>query len=179
MNITDTAQRNHDKLFPNDVSKLAVTDPELIEIFDNWAFDDVLVEDGPEIRTRLMLQLAAIIACQAVNEYRAMLGAALNVGVTPIEVKEIVYQALPYLGMARLFDFLGATNEVLLSRGIALPLEGQSTTSEETRFDKGLAVQKQIFGAQIDAMYERIRSTSRPSFRPTASATTTRATDWI
>ncbi len=155
MNITDIAKRNHDELFPNDVSKLAVTDPELIEIFDNWAFDDVLAEDGPEIRTRLMLQLAAIIACQAVNEYRTMLGAALNVGVTPIEVKEIVYQALPYLGMARLFDFLGATNEVLLSRGIALPLEGQSTTTEETRFDKGLAIQKQIFGAQIDAMYEK------------------------
>jgi 4-carboxymuconolactone decarboxylase len=83
-----------------------------------------------------------------------MLGAALNVGVTPIEVKEIIYQALPYVGMGRLSDFLGVTNQVLLSRGIALPLEGQSTTTEETRFDKGLAVQKQIFGEQIEAMYK-------------------------
>jgi hypothetical protein len=28
-----------------------------------------------------------------------MLGAALTVGVTPIEAKEIVYQAMPYVGM--------------------------------------------------------------------------------
>ena len=155
MAVSESAKRNHDALFPGCVSKLAATDPELIEIFDNWAFDEVLAEEGFEIRLRLMLQLAAIIACQAVNEYRAMLGAALNVGVTPVEVKEIVYQALPYVGMARLFDFLDATNEVLQSRGIALPLEAQSTTRRDTRREQGLAVQKRIFGAQVEAMHEK------------------------
>jgi 4-carboxymuconolactone decarboxylase len=34
-----------------------------------------------------MTQLAAIIAAQAVAEYRAMLGAALTVGVTPSKSK--------------------------------------------------------------------------------------------
>jgi 4-carboxymuconolactone decarboxylase len=38
-----------------------------------------------------MVQLAAIIACQALREYRVMLGAALTAGVSPVEVKEIVY----------------------------------------------------------------------------------------
>ena len=47
-----------------------------------------------------MVQLASMIACQAEGEYRVMLGAALTVGVTPVEVKEIVYQAVPYVGMA-------------------------------------------------------------------------------
>ncbi|MFF5139212.1 hypothetical protein ACFY6U_05585 [Streptomyces sp. NPDC013157] len=56
--------------------------------------------------------------------------------------------------MARVFDFLHVTNDVLRERGIALPLEGQSTTSPETRMDQGLAVQKQIVGdAAVDAMY--------------------------
>lgn len=155
MNITDTAKHNHDLLFPGHVSTLSVTDPELIEIFDNWALGDVPAEMGPDIRTRLMLQLAAIIACQAVGEYRLMLGAALNVGVSPIEVREIVYQALPYIGMARLYDFLGATNEVFVNRGVSLPLESQGTTTEETRFYKGLAVQQEIFGERIEAMYEK------------------------
>lgn len=31
-----------DQLFPRHVSTLAVNDPELIEIFDNFAFDEVL-----------------------------------------------------------------------------------------------------------------------------------------
>jgi len=153
MAITEVAQRNHDALFPNHVSTLKVTDPELVEIFDNWAFDEVLKDGVLDARTRLMVQLAAIIACQAVNEFRVMLGGALHVGVTPVEAKEIVYQAVPYLGMARVFDFLNATNDVLRSRGVELPLPGQSTTTAETRFDRGLEVQRRILGERIDQLY--------------------------
>lgn len=152
MAISKDAERNHDALFPNHKSTLKVTDPEFVELFDNWAFDEVLKQSVLDVRTRLMVQLAAIMACQAVGEYRVMLGGALNIGVTPIEVKEIVYQAVPYLGIARVFDFLHATNEVLRERGVALPLEGQSTTTPETRFAEGLAVQKRIFGDAIDKM---------------------------
>jgi 4-carboxymuconolactone decarboxylase len=153
MAITQRAQRNHDALFPNHESTLKITDPELIEIYDNWAFDEV-IEDAPlDVKLRLMVQLAALIACQAVAEFRVMLGAALQAGVTPVEIKELVYQAVPYTGMAKVFDFLRATNEVLKSRGVTLPLEGQSTTTRETRREKGLEVQKRLFGAQIDQMY--------------------------
>ena len=143
------AQKNHDELFPGHVSTLAVTDPELIEVFDNFAFDEVLRHGSLDIRTRLMVQLASIIASQALREYRVMLGAALTVGVTPVQVKEIVYQAVPYVGIAKVFDFIHATNDVLTERGIKLPLPGQSTTTPENRADKGLAVQKQIFGSDV------------------------------
>jgi len=146
--INEQAQKNHDELFPGHSSTAAMTDPELVEVFDNWAFDEVLRESNLEIRTRLMVQLAAIIACQAVREYRAMLGAALNVGVTPVEVKEILYQSVPYVGMARAFDFIHATNEVLTERGVKLPLPGQSTTTPETRAERGLALQKKIAGEE-------------------------------
>jgi 4-carboxymuconolactone decarboxylase len=83
-----------------------------------------------------------------------MLGAALTVGVTPVQVKEIVYQAVPYVGMGKVFDFLHATNDVLTVHGVELPLEGQSTTTPETREQRGLAVQQEIIGADVvDAMY--------------------------
>ncbi len=78
-----------------------------------------------------------------------MLGAALTVGVTPVEVKEIVYQAVPYVGMAKVFDFIHATNDVLTERGVALPLPGQSTTTPESRAEKGLAIEKQIVGSDV------------------------------
>lgn len=152
MAIREDAQRNHDQLFPNHASTLQRTDPELVEIFDNWAFGDVLQDETLDTRTRLMVQLAALIACQAIREFGVMAGAALNVGVTPVEIKEIVYQAVPYVGMGKVFDFLHVTNDVFTSRGIALPLPGQSTTNQETRFDKGVAVQKEIFGDTIDKM---------------------------
>jgi 4-carboxymuconolactone decarboxylase len=65
------------------------------------------------------------------GEYRVMLGAALNVGITPAEAKEIVYQAVPYVGMGKVFDFLHATNDALRGKGIALPLPSESTTTRE------------------------------------------------
>jgi 4-carboxymuconolactone decarboxylase len=152
--ISKTAQRNHDELFPGHVSTLEVTDPDLLTVFDNFAFDEVLEYGALDTRTRLVVQLAAIIASQAVNEYRAMLGAALTVGVTPVEAKEIVYQAVPYVGLAKVFDFLHATNEVLTERGVALPLPSQSTSTPDTRAEVGLQVQNEIVGAEkVAAMY--------------------------
>jgi len=153
MAISDEAQREHDALFPNHKSTLKVTDPEFIELFDNWAFGDVPSHGGLDIKTRLMVQLAAIIACQSVNEYRVMMGGALNVGVTPVEIKEIVYQSVPYVGLAKTFDFLHATNDVLESRRVQLPLPPQSTTNAQTRLEKGLEVQRSIFGDRIDQLY--------------------------
>ena len=154
MPITEAAQRNHEELFPNHQSKLAVTDPELIQVFDNFAFDEVIAHDQLDIKTRLMVILASLIAQQTLSEYKVMLGGALNVGVTPIEAKEILYQAVPYVGIAKAFDFLFATNEILESRGIKLPLKGQSTTTPETRYEKGRALSKSIFGEMIDKMYD-------------------------
>ncbi len=136
MAVSKEADRNHEALFPSHKSTLKVTDPELVELFDNWAFDDVLKHSVLDARTRLMVQLAAIMACQATNEYRVMLGGALNVGVSPIEVKEIVYQAVPYLGIARVFDFIHATNEVLRERGISLKLGRSSAENGSPRLQE-------------------------------------------
>lgn len=67
MAISEEAQRNHELLFPNHESTLEETDPELIEIFDNWAFDEVLKDETLDVRTRVMVQLAALIASQALG----------------------------------------------------------------------------------------------------------------
>ena len=154
MKPNERAQKNHNELFPGHVSTLATTDPEFIEAFDNFTFDEVLRHGDLNARTRLMTQLAAMIASQALGEYRVMVGAAFTVGVTPGEIKEIVYQAVPYVGMAKVFDFIHATNEVFTERGIQLPLPGQSTTTPDTRAEKGLEVQKHIVGdAAVEKLY--------------------------
>lgn len=154
MPISRKALEYHEKLFPCCESKLAVTDPELVEVFDNFAFAEVLEYGNLDIRTRLMVILASMIASQALGEYKVMLVGALNAGVTPVEVKEIVYQAVPYVGIAKVYDFIHATNEILESRGVALPLEGQSTTSPETRRQKGLEVTVEIFGNVLEQLAE-------------------------
>jgi 4-carboxymuconolactone decarboxylase len=153
--ISETARRNHEELFPNHKSTLKGTDPDLIEVFDNFAFDEVIAHSKLDTKTRVILIIASIIGSHAVSEFKIMVAAALNVGVTPIELKEIVYQSVPYVGMARAFDFVHATNDVLTARGLELPLESQSTTDPKTRYDEGLAVQKAVFGTMIEEMYKR------------------------
>ena len=82
-----------------------------------------------------------------------MLPAALRFGVTPVEVKEIVYQSVAYLGMGRALPFLNATNEILTECGISLPLESQATTTAETRLQKGEQAQIDIFGEGMRGFY--------------------------
>ncbi|MGV1007279.1 MAG: carboxymuconolactone decarboxylase family protein [Dermatophilaceae bacterium] len=148
---TPQAKANHDALFPDHSSTLARTDPDLVEIFDNFAFDDVLAHGDVPPRIRLLTQLAALVGAGAVSEYRVMVGAALTAGVSPIEIKEVVYQAVPYVGIGRAYDVVHTTNDVLTGRGIQLPLPSQSTTTRDTRATAGRAVQEQIVGADLVA----------------------------
>ena len=150
--LTEAAIRNHEELFPNHQSILQKTDPEFIELFDNWAFDEVIRHSRLDTKTRVMMILASTIASQALGEYKVMVNAALNVGVTPVAIKEILYQSVPYVGIAKAFDFIHATNEILQEKGITLPVESQSTTTLETRHERGLALQVSIFGDRIEKM---------------------------
>jgi 4-carboxymuconolactone decarboxylase len=155
IHITKNAVKHHEVLFPNHESKLQKTDPEFITLFDNWAFDEVIRQSQLDTKTRVMMILASTIASQALGEYKVMVGAALNVGLTPIVIKEILYQSVPYVGVAKAFDFLHATNAVFQEKGIELPLKAQSTTTPETRFEKGVAAQQAIFGEAIDKMRQQ------------------------
>ena len=111
-----------------------------------------------DLRTRLMVQLAAILAAGGLAEFRVVAAAAVaNGGVSPVELKEIVYQAVAYVGMARVFDYLHAVNDVLTEAGVKLPLPGQSASTPQTRLEHGKAVQGRIVGD--DAVAARLTGT--------------------
>ena len=127
------------------------TDPEFAERVEHFAFDEVVNEPGQQLDevTRHMAILATLLGCQGTEVFRRELPLALDAGVTPVMAKEIVYQAVDYLGMGRVLPFLDITNEVLAERGVALPLEGQATTMMENRLEKGAQAQADIFGPQM------------------------------
>jgi 4-carboxymuconolactone decarboxylase len=149
LSITENAKKYNEKMFPGYVSKFLETDPEFIELFDNFTFDEVVNNDDLDDRARMMVILATLLGCQGLEEFKAMLPAALNFGVTPVEAKEIVYQAVAYLGIGRVFPFLYATNDVLTARGIKLPLPSQATTTAENRLTAGIQAQVDIFGEHM------------------------------
>lgn len=142
------------KIFPG----LGETDPEFAQIFTNFAFGEVL-STSPELEplaepTRYLAILATLLGCQGLDAFRLMLPLALDGGVTPIEVKETVYQAAAYLGLGRMLPFLSAVNEELSRRGIALPLEPQGTVQPEQRREAGNRVQVEAFGEGLRNSWE-------------------------
>lgn len=146
--ITEAARSFHEKMFPGYRSDFLRTDPELIERFDNFAFDEVVAQVELDDETRYLGWLATLLGCQGIDEYRAILPAALRNGITPVQAKEVVYQAEAYLGIGRVFPFLKTTNEILESEGVELPLPEQATTepTRESRMDGGEQAQIDIFG---------------------------------
>lgn len=127
------------------------TDPEFAERFEYFAFDEVVSEENQQLEpfARYLAILATLIGCGGVEVYKEMLPQALENGITPIVVKEIVYQATDYLGYGRMLPFLNVTNEILTERGVKLPLPGQAATTLDNRLEKGIEAQAEIFGEQM------------------------------
>lgn len=153
MSISKKAQSYHEKMFPGYKSSFPDTDPEFIEIFDNFAFDEVVNSDDLDDKTRWLAILAVLIGCQGTDEFRGMVTASLNFGISPVEIKEVVYQAVAYLGIGRVLPFLQITNEVLQQNGIKLPLEKQATVTAESRLEAGRQAQIDIMGEGMKDFY--------------------------
>jgi 4-carboxymuconolactone decarboxylase len=82
-------------------------------------------------------------------QLKAHAAAALNVGATPIEVREAVYQCAPFIGFPATLNAIGVINQVFRDRGIDVPLPSQATVDERDRYEKGKAIQFPIYGDEI------------------------------
>lgn len=136
---------------------LRKTDPEFAERFEHFALDEVVREEGQQLPadTRYLAILATLIGCGGVDAYEEILPQAMENGVTPIMVKECVYQATDYLGYGRVLPFLKTSNTVFDREGIALPLPEQATTTMENRLEKGVAAQVAIFGEGMNEAWKK------------------------
>ena len=83
------------------------TDPEFMERFEYFAYDEVVNEKGQQLddTTRHMAILATRYLRVGIDAFKEELPAALDAGVTPVMAKEIIYQAVDYLGIGRVYPF--------------------------------------------------------------------------
>lgn len=127
------------------------TDPEYAEILERFMRDEAV--NGDEVRLparpHYLAVLAALMGCGGTEAYRELLPEALERGLSPVAVKEVIYQATDYLGYGRVLPFLRVTNEVLTAGGVSLPLAGQATVTQENRLEQGVQAQAEIFGKRI------------------------------
>lgn len=141
-------------------SELFKTDAEFMQTFRSFSDEEVPAyvngKDGKpakvEEKERNLAVLAALLGVQGKEEFEAALDKVLAGGsVTPVEAKEVVYQAAAYLGFGKVRPFLESTNKVMKARGIKIPLEGQKTVNNEadgenSRLRAGNQKQIEYFG---------------------------------
>lgn len=135
---------------------LQETDKEFMELFRQFADDEVAKEETAalEEKVRCMAILAALMGSQALDAFKEELKTALDAKVSPLVIKEIIYQGTPYMGYGRMLPFLMAANEVFEEKELELITIPMSTVTAETRLQKGAQVQTIIFGEHMKEAYK-------------------------
>lgn len=146
MNRIEKSKQTYEKLFKQVQSVSGSDDPELITILQRFIFGEVFYTGNLSDTTRELITITALATMQTLPQLKAHTNAALNIGVNPIEIREVIYQLAPFIGYPKVLNALNTINEVFKSRDIKLPLENEATVSESDRFEKGKEIQLPIYG---------------------------------
>lgn len=128
-------------------------DAELSDIMHSFIYGDVAGKVDFSAKERELLMLAVLAACSADEQIGPHIRAALEQGAEPEEIRETLFQTVPYIGYAKARPALQAMQEAFAECGVKLPLAQQSTVNADTRLQDGRQMQYDIFGKEhIDAM---------------------------
>lgn len=164
------AEKNQLERFGNVRSPLEATDPDFAEMRDRLIWGEVAWHGSLDAKMQELITLVVLTASQTLDDFAPHVGAALQVGATPEEIKEAMYQCAPYIGFPKTEKALRLVNEVFREKHIPLPVASQKTVTEDDRFTQGVKVQKSIFGAAIDAMHKSTPQNQQHLLRDMLSA---------
>ena len=146
MNRIERSRETYERLFKQIQSVSGSDDPELMTILQRFIFGEVFYIGNISDTTRELITITALATNQTLPQLRAHTNAALNIGIKPIEIREVIYQLAPFIGYPKVLNALDIINTVFKDRGIKLPLQNEATIADSERFDKGKAIQSPIYG---------------------------------
>lgn len=149
MDRIELCKENYTALFGGEALNGGGTDPEIMDILQKYIFGEVFRTGDLDIKTREMITCVCLATMQQLPQLKGHTGAALNIGVTPIELREAVYQCAPIIGFPKVLNAMTAVNESFTERGIKVPLETQATVTEENRYEKGHEIQYPLYGDRM------------------------------
>lgn len=156
------AERNMQKFWGSTESSLSTTDPDFAAMRDRLIYGEIADHGTLNDKQRALITLVVLTSGQTLEDLKTHVDAALRVGVTPVEIKEAMYQCAPYIGFPKTEAALKIVNETFRAKNIPLPVESQSTVTESSRYADGLRVQKSIFGDGIDKMHQTAPANQMP-----------------
>jgi len=146
MTRIERSKETYEKLFKQIQSLSGSDDPELMNILQRFIFGEVFFIGNLSDTTRELITITALATNQTLPQLRAHTNAALNIGVKPIEIREVIYSLAPFIGYPKVLNALDTVNSVFKGRGIKLPLENQATVADNERFNKGKEIQTPLYG---------------------------------
>lgn len=117
-NRIERAEKKYQQLFGEQIMA-SKTDPWLMNILQRLIFGEVFYTGNLDDKTRELITITALTTNQTLPQLKVHTHAALNVGVTPIEIREVVYQSAPFIGYPKVLNALEIVNEVFKTRGSA------------------------------------------------------------
>ena len=123
MDRIEVCKQNYRTLFGGEALTRQGTDPEMMDILQKFIFGEVFqTGDHLTLKQREMITCITLATMQTLPQLKAHAEAALNVGVTPEELREVMYLTAPFIGFPKMLNAVATVNEVFKERGISLPL---------------------------------------------------------
>lgn len=129
-------------------------DPEFMRALQRFIFGEVCYAGSLDNRMRELITVTVLAVNQTLPQLKAHTKAALNVGCSPVEIREAVYQCAPVIGFPKTLNAIAAMDEVFTSAGIALPLESRETVDDADRYEAGRGLQAELLETAEVSKYD-------------------------
>ena len=130
-------QQLHDEDILND-------DLELQTIMKNYIYGDIYQHGTLDLKLRELILIVVNTTNHTLTALKEHVNAAIKAEVSPIQIKEVIYQCTPYIGLGKVQEALEVVNLIFKKHNIST--KPQATVNEKTRFEKGFEVQSVAFG---------------------------------
>ncbi len=100
------------------MKELEKVSPDIVKYAINHVCGDIYIRPGLDVKSREMIAISALIVANNMFHVKVHIEAALNIGVSPEEIKEIIIQTSVYGGWAASLNAMMVAKEVFESRGI-------------------------------------------------------------
>lgn len=154
MDRIEVCKQNYRTLFSGEALTGQGTDPEMMDILQKFIFGEVFQTGNLTLKQREMITCITLATMQTLPQLKAHAEAALNVGVTPEELREVMYLTAPFIGFPKMLNAVGTVNEVFKEREISLPIEKQGTVTENNRHERGKTIQNRLYPGGIASVME-------------------------
>lgn len=94
--------------------------PDFAEFIVNNGFADVYTRPGLDVKQRELVTLSSLITQGAVDQLDFHVHAALNVGLSPTEIVELVLHCSAYVGFPKAIAALGVVMRIFKEREIQI-----------------------------------------------------------